>query len=229
MLEILYEDSEALVALKPAGMLSQPANGTVNKGRQSTALGAVEEYLGAKCGTVGMITRLDCPVGGITVFGKNPKATAKLTGALTDGKISKEYLAVAGGIFRDKSGKMTDCLVHDSRRGITRTAKSSEANAKYAELEYEVISEYETDYGKSSLLRIKLITGRTHQIRAQLASRGAPIIGDGRYGSNDGGAEIALYSFRITLPVQSGVITLTSLPDTNYPFRKEDLARFSDG
>lgn len=223
MLRILYEDRNTLVAVKPAGMLSQPADSAGNTKRYETAVGAVEEYLGTEQGSVGMITRLDCPVGGIMIFGKTEEATAFLTRLLTDGRITKEYLAVSGGVFTEKSGKMTDLLIHEKSRGITRTAVRGETGAKYAELEYGVISEYETDYGMSSLLRIKLITGRTHQIRAQLASRGAPIIGDGRYGSKDGGAKLALYSFRVTIPLRDGEITLTSLPDAEYPFREEDL------
>lgn len=219
VIPILYEDKNAVVAVKPAGMLSQPDAKTAKSA--PTALTEVEKHLGSKPGTVGMITRLDAPVGGIMVFGKNPQATAKLQNALASGEIIKEYLAVASGIIAEKSGVMVDYLARENAAGLTKVAYKGAPGAKYAELRYEVLGEHDTDFGMSSLMRIRLITGRTHQIRAQLASRGLPIIGDRRYGSADSGtgAGIALYSYRVTIPRdKGGIVTLASLPCVEYPW-----------
>lgn len=227
MLEIIYEDKVAIAAVKPAGMLSQSASNDepTSSGSSTNAADEITAYLRENgCGPAGMINRLDCAVGGIMLFGKTSAATARLSEALRRGEIKKEYLTVVRGILPEKSGTMRDYLVRDNKRNLTKTAAENTHGAKYAELEYEVLSEYETDFGMSSLLLIRLITGRTHQIRAQLSSRGLPIIGDRRYGG-DGGAKIALYSFRITFPSGGTNKIVTSLPASEYPYRKEDLAK----
>ena len=219
MIPILYEDRNAVVAVKPAGMLAQP---DARSSGSPSALSEIEAYLGAKPQTVGMITRLDAPVGGIMIFGKSPRATAVLQSALESGAIIKEYLAVAGGVIAEKSGVMTDYLARENAAGLTKVAYKGAPGAKYAELRYEVLGERDTDFGMSSLMCIRLITGRTHQIRAQLSSRGLPIIGDRRYGSPDSGtgAGIALYSYRVTIPrADGGTVTLSSLPGMEYPWR----------
>ncbi|MCQ2532962.1 MAG: RluA family pseudouridine synthase [Clostridia bacterium] len=125
-----------------------------------------------------VVHRLDMPVSGLMVLAKNKKSSDILGKELQDNKIRKIYLAQVEGII-DEEGTLKDYLFHDRNKNKTFNVKTLRKGAKEAELDYSIVKRYEG----STLVRIKLKTGRTHQIRVQFASRKHPLLGDGKYGS----------------------------------------------
>lgn len=182
--QILYEDPAVIVVVKPPGLPSQP--------ERSTAMDMVsylKNLLAArdkvKNPYIGVVHRLDRPVGGIMVYAKNKTAAANLSAQIASRAISKEYLAVVRGIMEKPHGTLEDLLIRDGRTNLSRVAGESEANgAKKAVLSYEVLEAAQYEGHNYSLLKIKLLTGRHHQIRVQLANLGHPIAGDKKYGSD---------------------------------------------
>lgn len=179
--EILHEDADMIVCVKPYGM---PAQG--DKSRDMDLLSFLknrifeEEELEEEP-YLAMVHRLDRPVGGIMVFAKNQKAAACLSDQVQDGTMAKFYQAILTGELPDECGILEDYLVKDGRTNISKIVKKGTKGAKKAQLEYEVLDVFETDQGVLSYVLIQLITGRHHQIRVQMAGRGAGIYGDTKY------------------------------------------------
>ena len=178
--QILYEDNHVLVAVKKPGMLAQ------SDGSQTPdMLTLLKEDLRQryqKPGRVflGLVHRLDQPVGGVMVFARTSKAAGRLSAQIREHRFEKYYLAVVHGCPEPLRGQMTDYLEKDPKSNIVRVVPASQG--KKAWLSYARI---EADTTGLSLLAIRLGTGRPHQIRVQLASRGWPIVGDRRYGTGD--------------------------------------------
>ena len=200
-LNIKYEDEHLLVAVKPGGV---PVQG--DKTNTPDLVSLVKDYLYDRSTDrgepyVAVINRLDRPVGGLVLMAKTPEAAAKLTDLLQDGKIEKYYQAVITGQIPEETGAFTDYLLKNPKTNMSKIVDKGTRGAKKAELEYELIDEMETDNGVLGLLLIKLITGRHHQIRCQLAARGCGIYGDVKYNPRfknvKGGKTIGLYSTRI--------------------------------
>ncbi len=179
--EILHEDADMIVCVKPYGM---PAQG--DKSRDMDLLSFLknrifeEEELEEEP-YLAMVHRLDRPVGGIMVFAKNQKAAACLSDQVQDGTMVKFYQAILTGELPDECGILEDYLVKDGRTNTSKIVKKGTKGAKKAQLEYEVLDVFETDQGVLSYVLIQLITGRHHQIRVQMAGRGAGIYGDTKY------------------------------------------------
>lgn len=185
--DIIYEDKEVFVVVKPPGMPSQP--------ERSTAMDMVsylKNLLAArdkiKNPYIGVVHRLDRPVGGVMVYGKTKAAAAALSAQITEQSVHKEYLAVVWGEMPKQEGRLEDYLIKDGRTNLSCIAKPGKdgqlpKGAKRAVLEYRVLGLALKDGQTFSLLRIRLFTGRHHQIRVQLAGCGHPIAGDGKYGS----------------------------------------------
>lgn len=189
--EILYESDAALVCVKPVGTLSEDAD----DGSLPGLLAAREGAQGRKPLTV---HRLDREVGGLMVYAKTPGAAAELTRQINDGRLSKEYLAVLCGLPGEPEGALRDLLFHDRQKNKTYVTDRIRRGVREALLEYKVLATArEKDGGLLSLCLIRLLTGRTHQIRAQFASRRLPLYGDARYGGARRGQSIALFSFRL--------------------------------
>ena len=190
MIKIIYQNKEFVIIEKPFGVLSQKDA----KGED----GIVEMLSEQLKTTVYPVHRLDRPVGGVMVYALTKKSAALLS---AEGAFEKTYLAVVAGMNDEFpiTGEMIDYLYKDSAKGKSFVVKSERKGAKLAKLAYEVLDGVETDHGRLSLVRIKLFTGRTHQIRVQFASRGMPLVGDGKYGSRIKSEFIALWSHKIEM------------------------------
>ncbi len=177
-LDILYEDRELLVAVKPAGVESEAARGLepdmVNRIRNHLAGSGREPY-------VGVIHRLDKPVSGIMVFAKSKESAAALSKELRDGKMQKKYRAILCGQPKEKKGTLTDWLVQEKQGNRSRTGTKGEAGAKEARLRYTLLRKKYLEGEQISEVEIELLTGRHHQIRVQFAARGLPLMGDRKY------------------------------------------------
>ena len=179
MIEILYQDNDIIVCIKPAGLLSEGES-------EDSLLTA----LAAQCGgQVFPVHRLDRGAAGLMVFARNSKAAAGLSRAVQEKQLKKEYFARVSGVPAEKEGEMTDFLFKDSRKGKVFAVKRPRKGVREARLTYRVLWQD----GDSSLVRVALDTGRTHQIRVQFSSRGMPLWGDGKYGSRVKG-DLALFS-----------------------------------
>lgn len=170
----LYEDEHIIVCYKPAGIATQ----TSKLGEQDM-VSLLKNYL--KGGYVAVIHRLDQPVEGVLVFAKTPLAAKELNKGLQGEEFSKYYKAVLLGIPDKKTAILEDYLVKNSRSNTSRVCSSFEKDAKKAVLSYEVIATGKDDGKDISLVKIKLDTGRHHQIRVQMANMGWPIWGDAKY------------------------------------------------
>lgn len=179
MIDILYQDNDIIVCLKPVGLLSE------GEGPESL-LTVLSEQCG---GQIYPVHRLDRGAAGLMVFARHAKAAAALSRAVQEKRLKKEYFALIPGTPAEKEGKMTDYLFKDSRKGKVFAVKRPRKGVREARLTYRTLW---TD-GETSLVRIALDTGRTHQIRAQFSARGLPLHGDGKYGSRVKGG-LALFS-----------------------------------
>lgn len=177
-LDILYEDRELLVVVKPEGVESEAARGLapdlVNRIKVHLSGNGKEPY-------VGVVQRLDKPVSGIMVFAKTPESAAQLSRQLREGKISKTYRAILCGQPKEKSAEWTDWLIQEKQGNVTRVGQKEENGAKEARLRYTLLRKKFAEGEQISEVEISLLTGRHHQIRVQFASRGMPLVGDRKY------------------------------------------------
>ncbi len=198
---VFYEDEQLLVCHKPAGVLS--AKDASGKSAMSDLLAPRRVY---------PVQRLDREVSGLMVFAKTPEAAAFLSARMQDG-FSKEYLAVCEQTPPEDEAELADLLFHDRAKNKTYVVKRKRAGVKEAKLFYRV--EARAADGRA-LLRIRLYTGRTHQIRVQLASRGCPLCGDKKYGAKSGGV-LALCSWRLSFPHPNRQQLCFTLPESLLP------------
>lgn len=180
-IKILYEDEAILVAIKPYGVPSQSDKTGSESMVSELKLRIYEKEKRKDEPYLTPVHRLDRPVGGVMVFAKTKEAAAALSKQSEDGTMIKYYQAVLTGELPDDYGELKDYLLHDAKTNVTRVASKDTPGAKYAELSYEVLDVMETDEGVLSYVLITLVTGRTHQIRVQTASRKAGIWGDTKY------------------------------------------------
>lgn len=221
MLEILYKDRHVLAVIKPAGMPSQ-TDPTGAPDAMSLAKAALAEQ--GESGDLWLVHRLDRVVGGILVFARTKKAAGELSSLFATHEAEKCYLAVTEGEV--PRGELSDLLYKDAAKGKSFVVDRARAGVKEARLIAEPISAADTEGGARSLVRVTLLTGRFHQIRAQLSSRGASIVGDGKYGSRDKGARMpALYAYRLTFTLFGSKYAFRVRPNTAaYPWSLFDLS-----
>ena len=177
---ILYSDKGLVACIKPVGLDSE-----------MELPNALKEQLG---GEIFPIHRLDKNVGGVMVYARTKAAAAELSKAVQDGSLVKEYVAMVHGT-PPQQGDWEDFLFKDSRKNKVFAVKKERKGVKYARLEFDLLKG-----GETSLVHVRLHTGRSHQIRVQFASRGFPLVGDHKYGSRDEKTAPMLFSCRITLP-----------------------------
>ena len=188
-IEIQYQDGALLVCVKPAGV---PSEGTEE--------GALPVLLSRQTGGPAFpVHRLDQAASGLMVLARSRGAAAALSDAMASGGVRKEYFALISGAPEPPEGRMEDLLFKDARRGKVFVVKSLRKGVRPAALTYRVLQRQ----GEISLVRAALETGRTHQIRVQFASRGMPLLGDGKYGSRIKGG-LMLWSCRLVFPHPAG-------------------------
>lgn len=197
-LNVIYEDNHIIVVEKPVNIPSQG-----DKTGDIDMLTLIKEYLKEKYNKpgnvyLGLVHRLDRPVGGIMVFAKTSKAAARLSESIRNKEFNKCYLVIADGKFDEKSGVLEDYLLKNERTNTSKVVKEGTKNAKFARLEYEVVK-YNEEINLS-VLKVKLDTGRHHQIRLQLASRNHSICGDQKYGTRGRGKQISLWAYKLEFP-----------------------------
>ena len=189
-IDVLHTDRDIVVAIKPRGVLSEEKPGEVT----------MPALLRQAVGPVWTVHRLDRAVGGVMVYARNKVAAARLSAALQSGELKKTYTAVASGTFSPREGELRDLLYHDARQNKTFVVEGARKGAKEAILRYRVLDEATVDGAPFTRVSIQLLTGRSHQIRVQLASRKHPLVGDGKYGSRQKAPYLALYATELTFP-----------------------------
>ncbi len=193
--DVIYEDGDVLVCRKPPGIAVQ----TRNRLREDleSALRSREAAMGGDPASIYVVHRLDQPVGGVMVFAKSKRAASSLGRQIASGELGKQYYAMVDGSPPKKRGRLSDMLLKDPAKNYTSVVGEGTPGARRAELRYEVVE----SAGGRAVLRIELITGRHHQIRAQLAHAGMPIAGDRKYNFkanlSPAGEGIALCAYRI--------------------------------
>lgn len=223
-IEIIYEDQDLLVARKPAGVATQSARA----GQQDMV--SLIKNVRAKKGEdtyVGLIHRLDQPVEGVMVFAKTKQAAAALSKQVADRGMDKFYLAVVKGQSQQNEGTLEHFLVKDGKTNLSRIADQGEPEAKRASLSYTVLGYNEEK--DASLVKIKLDTGRHHQIRVQFSTIGHPLLGDQKYNPDSIPGNVALCSYKIGFshPVTKEQMEYTILPQNPY-FKDFDMASLLD-
>jgi 23S rRNA pseudouridine1911/1915/1917 synthase len=214
---ILHEDNHLLVVVKPPDLPTQ-ADASGDPDLQSVLKRDVKRRHG-KPGNVylGLVHRLDRPVGGVVVLARTSKAAARLSDQIRRRVFGKRYLAVIEGCPDPAAGELRDHLLKDRDRNTVRVVDPETPGARQARLRYAVRSH---DRGVS-LVEVDLRTGRPHQIRVQFASRGHPLVGDRRYGRGGArGARLALWSWWIRLahPTRGEELTFSAPPPDSAPW-----------
>ncbi len=213
--EVIYEDNHLLVVNKPAGLLAQG-----DRTGDSSIVDFAKEYLKKKYlkpGNVfaGLVHRLDRPVSGVVVLARTSKALSRLNEQFKERSVTKTYWALVTASLPEESGRLNHWLRKDTNKNKVNVTKAQGRDAKEALLDYELLSVR----GKRRLVEVLPITGRPHQIRAQLSAIGCPIVGDLKYGhnkkQNDG--SICLHARSITFehPIKKEALTMeASLPSS---------------
>ena len=196
-MDILFSNKDMVVCLKPVGIDSETGMPTL-----------LREVLG---GEIFPIHRLDLNVGGVMVFGRTKKGSAELSRLVQEGLLVKEYVAQIHGC-PPETGDWEDLLFKDSRKNKVFTVKRERKGVKKARLEFTRLTE-----GEVSLVRIRLHTGRSHQIRVQFSSRGFPLVGDHKYGSRDEATAPMLFSCCVSFPWQGQQLRFEQLPEWAMP------------
>ena len=192
-MEILFENRDIAVCIKPVGLDSE-----------QELPEALKEQLG---GEIFPLHRLDKNVAGVMVYARNKKAAAELSALIAKGEMVKEYVALVHGT-PPAQGDWEDLLFKDSRKNKVFVVKRQRAGVKAARLTYRLVKA-----GEQSLVHIRLYTGRSHQIRVQFSSRGFPLVGDHKYGSRDERKEPMLFSRRISFPYKGQEYVFEAKPD----------------
>ena len=212
-MKILYEDNHIIIVEK---MPNIPSQG--DKTGDTDMLTLIKEYLKDKYNKpgnvyLGLIHRLDRPVGGVMVFAKTSKAAARLSEQVRNKELKKKYLVIVDGKLENKKDTLKDYLLKNERNNLSKVVAEGTKNSKLAILDYEVLK-YNEEINLS-VLKIDLHTGRHHQIRVQFSSRGHSIYGDQKYGTRGRGKQIALWAYSLTIkhPITKEEMTFESYPE----------------
>ena len=201
--EILYQDEHLLFCVKPQGLVSEEG-GMPN---------LLREKLG---GEIFCVHRLDKAAGGVMVYARSQKAAAALSRLVSDREMEKEYLAIVQGRPEEPAGDMRDLLYRDAKKNKSYVVKRERRGVKAAQLHYTLTAEKDG----LSLVNIQLVTGRSHQIRVQFASRGLPLVGDAKYGSSYRDGDLALWERRLAFrhPFTGKALAFEASPPPVWPW-----------
>ena len=207
-MEILFENHDFWIVRKPAGAVCEADNGK----------GLADRLAARNNGYAGVIHRLDREVGGLVVFAKTPAEAARLSALVAGRKLKKEYLAAIAGVLDEPEGELRDLLFYDRSKNKVFPVRRDRRGVKEAILRYRVERVLDVaDVGKVTLVSVIPLTGRTHQIRVQFASRGHAVVGDRRYGGAplpDGSekGQILLSCRALTIPTDEGEKRFSQTP-----------------
>ena len=214
-LKVIYEDNHIIVVEKPVNIPSQG-----DKTGDVDMLTIIKTYLKEKYNKpgnvyLGLIHRLDRPVGGVIVFAKTSKSAGRLSEQVREKIFQKTYLVIVNGRMEKRSGILEDYLLKNERNNMSKVVKEGTKNSKLAILDYEELKYNEET--NLSLLKVNLHTGRHHQIRVQFSSRNHSIYGDQKYGGRGHGKQICLWAYELTIkhPITKKEMTFKSIPEVN--------------
>ena len=209
-MELVYQDRDIVVAIKPPRVLSTDEPGGMPE--------LVRAALGEPNGDVRTVHRLDRVVSGLMVLARNAQAASELSRQIRDGEFEKEYLAVLHGYPDKDQARLCDLLLRDKRERKTYVVTELAKGVQEAILDYQVVGKCDG----MSKVSIRLITGRTHQIRAQFSGRGLPLVGDRKYSLLEDDCEIALWSYRLGFchPVTKERMEFTAQPPDEFPWNQ---------
>ena len=207
-MDIIYQDKDILVCVKPSGVLSTDVPGGLPD--------LIRQELGDPNANVRTVHRLDQTVSGLMVLARRSKAASELSRQIRDGEFQKEYVAVIHGKPAEDKAEFRDLLLRNKQERMTYVVAETGKDVQEAILEYRVINQTEA----LTRVRIKLHTGRTHQIRAQFSSRDLPLVGDRKYGLPEDDCPIALWSYRLAFkhPYSGKAMEFILEPPEIYPW-----------
>lgn len=211
---IVYEDNHLLVIIKPHNIGVQE-----DESKDDDMLNLLKQYIKERDNKpnnvyLGLVHRLDRPTGGLMVFAKTSKSASRLSEQLKNHELKKSYLCVVCGTIKDKKGHLECYLQKDEKTNTVRLATASDYGAKDAKLNYEVLDEVQG----YSLVKIDLLTGRSHQIRVQMSKQLKTVIfGDFKYGDKTHKSNLALWAYQLKFlhPTTKNNMVFTVLPDTS--------------
>lgn len=224
-LKVLYEDNHLLIVEKPVNMPVQ-----ADSSKDLDLLTTAKHYIKVKYNKpgdvfLGLVHRLDRPVGGAIVFAKTSKAASRLADQLRLRKIERQYLAVTYGEPKESKGKFVDYLYKNRKENQSYVVKKGYKEAKRAVLTYKILDRKQDQ--DLNLVKIELETGRSHQIRVQLSHHGLPLWGDQKYAAdlNKPGQQIALWAYKLSLkhPTKDEIISVVSQPPLEFPWDVFDV------
>lgn len=207
-MEVLYLDEDILVCIKPPRVLSTDEPGGVPE--------LARQELGQPQADMRTVHRLDRVVSGVMVLARSAQAASELSRQIREGSFQKEYLAVIHGSPAQDQGQLRDLLYRDKARRMTMVAQEPGKGIQEALLDYQVLGRREG----LSLVKIRLHTGRTHQIRVQFASRGMPLVGERKYSTLEDDCQIALWSHALGFvhPTTGKPMSIRKQPSREYPW-----------
>ena len=219
-MKVIYDDNQIVVVIKPQNIPTQ-----ADESGDKDVLSLVKEFVKEKYNKpgeafVGLVHRLDRPTGGVLVFARNSKSAGRLSKQMQDGDIEKVYYAVVKGHLKKPVARLEHYLVKDHAQNKVSLATMGQKDARLAVLDYEVLAEKEG----LSLVKVRLETGRSHQIRVQFSEIGNPIYGDGKYGAPDGEKQtvnLALWASGLEFKhptLDQTMVFKVNPPEENYPF-----------
>ena len=207
-MELIYKDTDIVIAIKPPRVLSTDEPGGMPE--------LVREALGDPGADIRTVHRLDRVVSGLMVLARSAAAASELSRQIREDSFEKEYLAVLHGCPEEAAGTLTDLLLRNKQERKTYVVDRMEKGVQEAILDYQVLHKTQA----LSRVRIQLRTGRTHQIRAQFSSREMPLVGDRKYSLLEDDCEIALWSYRLAFshPVTGKAMEFIKEPPRDYPW-----------
>ncbi len=210
MCDVIFEDNQILVVIKPQNLPTQADNSGDEDLLTKLKNFLIKKYNKPGKAYLGLVHRLDRPTGGVMVFAKTSKSATRLCNQIKTDEFEKTYFAVVEGKPRFAQSRLTNYLKKDEKNNIVKLCPQYEEGAKEAVLDYQVLD----SKNDTSLVKIELQTGRSHQIRVQMASIGCPVVNDAKYGKTKSKGNLALWAtvLKFAHPVSKQILTYKVIP-----------------